>query len=405
VFRVAVVVFSLAGFLAGTATSMPAMIGIRLVQGAGSGLVFAAGLAAVGLVFPPGLTGRAFAANSTVWGVMGAAAPAIAAFMLTVASWRWIFFINLPLGAVAMVAGLRALPGPVGGRHKVTTDWLGAGLVATFTLAALVAIDTLALASLAWAGLAVVAAVAFVAHARRASDPIIRPEHLIRQPYSGMALSVTALITAAFGANVYLTLYVSAGRGVGPTGTAWSVFFFIIGWTIGANLSSRLLDRLAESTVMVIGSCCTIPGLAVAAVTVVADGPLAVVLGGLLVAGMGLGLSTNAALTLLRATTPASQIGRAAAAHQFMRSQGFTLGSAMGGAVLLLVVGGRLGSVEPVRRLLAGEAGGVGDTISVAVRSGYSATLVMSSVVAVLAIVPIVTLRRHLAPAREAARG
>jgi MFS family permease len=348
------------------------------------------------------LTGRAFAANSTVWGVMGAAAPAIAALLLTVASWRWIFFINFPLGLAAIIAGRKVLPGPAVGDHA-RLDLLGSALIATFTLSTIVAVDRLSPMSLAWASLAGLAIAAYIWHARRAERPVVRPAHVFAQPYSMIGVTVAAMITAAFASNTYVTLYVSAGRGAGPTLTAWSVFFFTIGWTVGANVSSRLLDRRAESTVMRIGTWFTSSGLTLTAVTVLLDGPLPVIFAGLLSAGVGIGLATNAGLTLLRAVTPAEQIGRAASAHQFIRNQGFTLGSALGGSVLLFTVGARLGTVEPVQRLLSGDDLTASSDVSQAVAGGYATTLMMAAGLSILAFIPISLLRRHLAEARTEA--
>lgn len=402
VFRWAVGVFTVAGFAAGLATSMPMLIAIRLVQGAGGGFIVAVGLAAVSLVYPPELAGRAFAANSTVWGVMGAAAPAIAAVLLTVASWRWIFFVNLPLGAVSLIAGRNVLPPPAD-RHPPRLDLVGSLMVATFTLSTLLAVDRLSIMSALWAAIAIGALLTYVWHARRVDRPVVRPEHVFRLPYSALGLTVTAMITAAFASNTYVTLYVSTARGAGPTLTAWSVFFFTIGWTIGANVSSRLLDRRAETTVMRLGIFFTTPGLALTAVAAWFELPLPVMFAGLMAGGLGIGLSTNAGLTLLRALTPADQIGRAASAHQFTRNQGFTLGSALGGSVLLFVVGSKLGTIEPVQRLLSGDDLTVGSDVSQAVSVAYATTVSVAVAISLLAVIPIAMLRRHLATARAEA--
>ena len=97
VFTASILIFASAGFAAGLAQSIPVLVVIRLIQGGASGFVFAAGIGAVNIAYPPTLVGRAFAANSTIWGIVGAAGPAIAALMLSVLSWRWIFFVILPL--------------------------------------------------------------------------------------------------------------------------------------------------------------------------------------------------------------------------------------------------------------------------------------------------------------------
>jgi MFS family permease len=257
--------------------------------------------------------------------------------------------------------------------------------------------------SLVWAAVGVLAILAYRRHAARVDRPVVRFEHVFHRPYSVMGLTIAAMITAAFSANVYVTLYVSAGRGAGPSLTAWSVFFFTIGWTLGANGSSRLLDRMAESSVIRTGVFITAPGLALTAAAVRLDMPLAFVFAGLLAGGLGIGMATNAALTLLRAVTPDAEIGRAASAHQFIRNQGFTLGSALGGSVLLLVVGSRLGTVEPVERLLSGDATGVGPQVSEAVAAGYGTTVFVGLVISLFSIIPLRLLRRHLAVSRAAA--
>jgi hypothetical protein len=131
--------------------------------------------------------------------------------------------------------------------------------------------------------------------------------------------------------------------------------------------------------------------------------PLAVVFAGLLAGGLGIGMATNAALTLLRAVTPDAEIGRAASAHQFIRNQGFTLGSALGGSVLLLVVASRLGTIEPVERLLGGDTTGVGPEVADAVAAGYGTTIIVGLAISLLSIIPLRMLRSHLAASRAAA--
>jgi MFS family permease len=403
VFRLAVLVFSLAGFSVGLSPNIPAMIGIRLIQGAGGGMIVAVGLAAVSLVYPSELTGRAFAANSTVWGVMGAAAPLIASVILAVASWRWIFFVNLPLGLASVVAGWKVMPGPRSEATPGRADLIGLGLVAVFTIATLLAVDDLGPGSAGWAIAAIAAIVVYRRHARRVDAPLIRPEHVFHQPYSTIGLTVALMITAAFATSAFVTIYASAGKGAGTALTAWSVFFFTIGWTLGANVSSVFLRRNAESGVMVLGAWATIGGLVATTSSAWLDLHLAGVLGGLAVTGTGIGMLTNAALTLLRAVTPDAQIGRAAAAHQFVRNQGFTLGSALGGTVLLFVIARKLGAIEPVQQLLSGDTSAIDPSAAGAVRSGYATAATVALILSTLALIPLVQLRRHLATARAEA--
>src|SRR5690606_22288890 len=141
-FRTSVHVLTAPGCGIGFAPSIEILIVRRLVQGLGGGLILASGTAAVSLVFPGHLVSRAFAANSAVWGVMGVAGPAVAAAMLTFLSWHWIFYVNLPLGALALYAGWKAMPGPYG-EASGRFDAIGMLLLAAITVATLMAVEAL----------------------------------------------------------------------------------------------------------------------------------------------------------------------------------------------------------------------------------------------------------------------
>jgi MFS family permease len=399
VFRTAIVVFVTGAVLASTVPSMPLMVAARLLHGAGGGAIIAVGIAAVSLIYPANLIGRAFAANATVWGVMGVAGPGIAAFMLTTLNWRWIFLVNIPLGLLALAAGWRVMPAAVDVAHSRRLDVPGVIGVLALNTFLLLAVDTLGVRSLLWLAGAVATGWALWFHIRRTADPIMRIRHLASQPFSTLAMSLALLVTGAVAMSSFLTLYVRGGRGASELLTAWSVFFFVIGWTLGANLSSRLLDRLPETSVIGVGFALTTPGLALLGIGVTTDAPLPVILGLMTLTAAGVGLGTNAGLTLLRAVSDPSEIGRSSAAHQFFRNQGFTLGAAMGGAVILAVVATAVGDVESVRDVLASEAI-PNPVVSEAIRDGYAAAAFTGFGVVASGLVPFLALRRHLAPAR-----
>jgi len=404
-FNLSVVAFAVTGVAAGLVGDVWSLVLIRLLQGSASGFLFASAIAAVNLGYPGSLTGRAFAANSTIWGIMGAAAPGIAALLLEVASWRWIFFINAPLGAIAFIAGRTTMPERLPDAEPLHIDVVGAVLAGVFTITTILAVDDLGPASLAYAAVAAVAVIAYARHAKRVARPLVRLEHIADQPYSSLALVPSAMLAAAFCVNVYVTLYTSAGRGWSTGAAAWSVLFFTIGWTIGANVSSRMLDRRSAVFVMAFGLGTSIVGFVLTAVGAVFDSPIWLVFAGLTLVGVGVGLATNASVTELRSATPKSSIGRASAANQFARSQGFAVGAAAGGAVLLFVVDRQLGSVEAVRDLLAGDDASVGAAesaaIADAVRAGFGAASVVALAVVCAGIEPI----RRLAQRSRRERG
>ncbi len=404
VFRIAVIVFTTTGTAAAFAPSMSTMIALRVVQGIGAGLLLSSSLAGVALIYPQHLIGRAYAANSTVWGVMSVAGPALAAAMLTYLNWRWIFLINLPLGLLSLVAGWRTLPGPVE-ESSVRLDVRGAAMIAGLTTTLLFALDAIGPFTVAWLAVSGLLGWLYLRHARRHPQPIVRLEHLIAQPYLGLGVGTGLLLAGGIAVSSYTPLYVRAGREGSTSVTAWSVLFFSLGWTAGANISSRLLDRWSESAVAVLGFCFTVPGLAGLALIASSDVSLVVIFALLCLSGLGIGFTTNAALTLLRAVTASATIGRVTSAHQFARSQGIAAGAAMGGAVMLLVVQRRIGDVEAVRQVLAGDStGDLGGEIPEAVQAGFATASATGAVAAVIGGLMMMRMRSHLSAARARRR-
>ncbi|MGB7860654.1 MAG: MFS transporter [Acidimicrobiia bacterium] len=403
-FRLAVTIFALAGFGAAFSPSMEVLVGLRALQGIGAGLILSTGTAAISLVYPPGLIGRAFAANATVWGVMGVAGPAVAALILTFLTWHWIFYLNLPLGLIALLAGWKVLPGPFG-ESSGRVDIRGSSLLAALTISTLFAVDSLSSESWLWLGVAILALVGYAWHARRVPFPVVKLEHIVPQPYRGLGLSTALMLTGTFAMSSYIPLYVRAGKEGSAGLTAWSVLPLTVGWTVGATLSSRLQDRYSESWVMLVGFMINIPALALAWYMIGVNISLFTVFAVFFAAGVGVGMSTNAALTLMRSVTENSKMGRVGSAHLFVRNQGFTFGAAIGGAVLLFVVTHQLGDLELVRELISSSDAVAPTGAAEAVRAGFAASVAVGLVLSVLGLLSSVSLRRSLTAARLVRRG
>jgi hypothetical protein len=165
-----------------------------------------------------------------------------------------------------------------------------------------------------------------------------------------------------------------------------------------------LVDRWPETSLALSGFFVTVPALIGIWAAASIEAPLWVIFALLVVAGSGVGAATNAALTLLRAATPDHQLGRATAAHQFARSQGFAMGPALGGALILLVVARRVGSVEEVQNLLSGATGTTAGQTSGAIGAGFAIAALIGAVLAALGVGPIIGLRRSLAQQRASRR-
>ncbi len=385
VFRGAVALFVLGGVLAGFAPDMKTLIAARVIHGTGAGAVNAVGLTAVGAVFPQRLVARAFAANSIVWGVMSVAGPALAALLLSVASWRWIFWMNLPLGGAALLLGWNAMPGarPAVSRALRWSDLL---LLMGASMALLVGVDAMDLSSIPALLVAGALGAFLLYRSRGRDDALLAPRHVLSAPLGPLAGAMGLLLVGAIGTQSFLPLYVSGAREGGTELVAGSVLFFVLGWTSGANVASRLAPRTGPARVLRVGT--AIVPFALAAVSAVAwqQGPLYLLFGALVVVGLGMGLATNTALSLVRTLAPEGELGRATAAHQFVRNLGFLLGNALFGALMLWVVATLTGDVESVRAVLGqGSEAAPQPSVVAAIHTGFATAATVSACVALLA--------------------
>jgi MFS family permease len=163
------------------------------------------------------------------------------------------------------------------------------------------------------------------------------------------------VLIAGLAADNYLPLYIQTTRGQSASFAAFSVLFLTVGWSSAAFLVSRLLERWREADAILLGSVLMIPAVIWAGVGVAFSWPIPVIFGAFYVMGAAIGFVSTAGLTLLQASADDSEMGRVNSAHQFIRTIGITYGVAVGGAILLFVVGNQVGDVEVVREVLGGE--------------------------------------------------
>lgn len=386
VFRWATVGFALASLVAAVAPSMWVLVASRIVQGASGGAIISVGIAAVALVYPPHLTGRALAANSNVWGLLGFASPAIAAAMLEFGSWRWIFLLMVPICVVALAAGWKTLPHAVQ-PETLHVDWVSVALLILTVGLALGAVSDIAPTSLLLAGAGVGAGALLWRRARSQPAPLVDPRFMRAFPYGHLAASASLILAAMGGLSAYLPIYVRGGRGASAAVAAWSVLWLTIGWTVAANVAGRVTDRVSERSVLRVGATIAPVAILVAWAAVSTAAPLPLVFAAFFFMGTAVGTVTNAALQLVRHAAPASLAGRATSAHAFLRTMGMSLGAGLVGGVILAVVAARLPDVSQVRDALAGEATDLAGGAAAALADGFAIAHLVALGLTVLAAV------------------
>ncbi|MXW60468.1 MAG: MFS transporter [Acidimicrobiaceae bacterium] len=413
-FQFAGIGFMITSIIVAVAPSMPALIAARAVQGIFAGGVMTVATAGIGVAIPSALRPRAFAAISTVWGVMGVLGPAIAAVLVAVSSWRAIFVANIPVTAIALLIGWNELPdrrvtepqgvqspAPESGKR---IDGVGLVLVTVITAATLSLTAATPVVVIGGA-LAMVAGVwIYRWWAQRNPEPILRLPHLSALRYRSVHLTSMAVLAAGVGINSLLPLYIRGVRQQSTTVAAFSVLYMTVGWTAGAWLSSQLQDRWRGETVSVVGSVIAFPAAVAVAVVIHLDASLPFVYLTFVCLGMGVGTITSTGAAVLQNRTELSEMGRLNGAHQFLRTISLTVGIAAVAAITLAVVNHRVGDVEAVRELLSDDPESVPAGLINALSDGYAwaatAAAAMAAVTVPAAVHLFRTRRHHISSAR-----
>ena len=371
VFRWATFAFAASSLAAAAAGSMPMLVATRILQGAAGGAIISVGVAAVALVYPGHLVGRAFAANSNVWGILGIAGPAIAAALLQVGSWRWIFLLMVPISAVALIAGWRTLPGPID-PAPLRVDWVAVGLLVITFGALLAAVSNFSPLSLAFGGISVLAGGGLWRRMARGRSSLLDPRFVGEYPYRQLALVVSLTLVAMMGLSSYLPVYVRGARGGTAAAAAWSVLWLTLGWTTAANISGRITDRVRERVVLRVAAIAGIPAIAAAWAAVSFSAPLPVIYACYFAMGMSVGAVTNSAFQMVRLAVSDNLAGRATSAHAFLRTVGMSVGAGLAGGVILATVAAAVGDISSVREALAGSEPDLAGATASALARGFA---------------------------------
>jgi EmrB/QacA subfamily drug resistance transporter len=349
VWLTSVTLFVAGSVLCGLAWDLPSLVAFRVLQGLGGGMVMPVGMIMLTQAAGPKRVGRMMSIIGVPMLMGPVLGPVIGGLIVDHLSWRWIFFVNVPVGAIAVLMGLRWLPKVNVSEHPGRLDWRGLALLspglglAVFGLSETSTQGGLAATS-AWlplvSGIALI--VAFALHALHAARPLIDVRLFKVRAFSASALTVLLFATAFFGSQLLLPLFFQVARGESALHAGLLTAPQGIGAALAMPLAGRLSDRIGGGRVALFGILAmivtTIPLTLLAGST-----PLVLIEGVLFLRGIALGCSMMPSMSAAYASMERAAIPRATSALNVIQRVGGSIGT----AVLAVVLSHQIGTHVP----------------------------------------------------------
>jgi EmrB/QacA subfamily drug resistance transporter len=400
VWMTSVALFGAGSALCGLAWSAESLILFRVLQGIGGGMIMPVGMSVLAQTAGPHRVGRVMSVVGMPMLLGPILGPVIGGLIVDTVSWRWIFYVNVPIAVLALVLAARLLHADAGRADAGKLDWLGLALLSPGVAAVVFGLSETETHGgitepIAWvpivAGALLVAA--FVWHAAGASRPLL-DVRLFRVPAFGAAAATTFLLAASlFGAMIIMPLYYQVDRGESALIAGLLMAPQGIGAALSMPIAGRLADRVGGGHVAVVGLLiATIGTLPFVFITGHSSYWL---LGGILVLrGMGIGGTMMPAMAAAYATLDHSQVPRATSALNVLQRVGGSIGTCVLAVVLQ----------HEIRSALGGAGGGGGgvarlpeqlrERVAEPLASAFATTFWWALASTVVALVPAIVLAR-----------
>jgi EmrB/QacA subfamily drug resistance transporter len=344
IFLFGVVVFLIGSALSGASQSMNQLIAFRALQGVGAGALMPIAIAIVGDLFTPRERGKWQGLTGGVWGISAIIGPTLGGWITQNASWRWVFYVNLPIGIAALLVLIFLMPTLRGRAKDVSIDYVGAALLVLGTVPLLLGF-TFAGSQYDWlspqiiglfAG-AFVALVSFIIYEawleRRGGQPIIEPSLFKNSIFSVSTLVTMIFGMALFGGIFFIPLYVQGVVGSSATSSGLVLTPLMLTSVVGSVVSGQLVSRLGKyKWIAILGMLVSVAGVLLL-VRLNVNSTNNDVLLAMLVLGLGLGIGMSLYTLIVQNALP-TKIGQSTATLTFFRQIGGTIALAAMGSVM-----------------------------------------------------------------------
>jgi len=353
VLQSAILLFLLGSALCGLSQSMGALIAFRALQGLGGGGLLVTITAVVGDLFSPRERGRYQGVFGGIFGLSTVLGPLVGGFFVEQLSWRWIFYVNLPLGFVALAVIGWAFTAPAR-RRRPRLDVGGAALLGVM-LTALILLTSFGGNALGWrspaalglAGLGVAALLAFVWVERHVAEPLL-PLQLFGNRIFAIACAIGFIVgLALFGSITFMPLYLQVVKGVSPTEAGMALTPMMAGVLVTSIASGRLITRIGRYRLFpIVGTALMTIALALLATLGIATTVTAACVY-MVVLGLGMGMVMQVLVLAAQNAVPYESLGVATSATTLFRSIGGSIGVSLFGAVFAGKLTARLAGLLP----------------------------------------------------------
>ncbi len=337
----AIVIFIGSSAMGGLVRTMEQLIVVRALQGIGAGGSFALAYIVLSDMYPPEKRGKMMGLGSFVWGVASLLGPPAGGFIVAFLSWPWIFFMNLPLGGLALLGVVLYLRDTREKKRHASIDFLGASTLSVSVTALLCAFllagrvyPWFSVQTAAMFAVFLAAGAGFYLAEKKAAEPILALRFFGNRWFSFANGSAFFSSFAIFSLSAFSPLFIQGFLGKGPAQVGVAMIPLTLGWSMGAITCGQLVSSRNERAFTIAGSFMLAAGSVLALVLSRPEMPVALFSGFLALSGMGMGFVSIPTLLIVQKSLPASDLGVATSAQQFARTLGGTIGVGISGGLV-----------------------------------------------------------------------